>query len=145
MLGHEWHKLSGDWDLKRIIEELIKKTPFHEVGKREYAEFRVNLEDPESRIKHIKPYWEYEEFLYLRSQHFYGLFLSFFLIYLAYGIFISIFKGLNFPEFGIWLGILLLVFVITILFFQEVIIHGVAFIEVNRLAYEQFLSNKACN
>lgn len=66
------------------------------------------------------------------------MFLSFLFIYMAYGIVVITFKGLHFPEFGIWIGILFLLFIVMVLLFQEVIIHGVAYFEINKLAYEQF-------
>lgn len=139
-LVKRWHGIAANWTLQRIIQELIEKTPFHQVGESEYAKFRANLEDPGSKAKQLKPLWDHELFLYLRSQHFYGMFLSFFLLYMVYGIGITVLKGLHLPEFGIWLGILFLVFIAVVLLFQEIIIHGVAFSEINDLACERFRS-----
>lgn len=140
-LVKRWNGLSDNWNLQSIVDELIEKTPFHKVGESEYARFRADLEDPESSAKRFKPLWDHELFLYLRSHHFYGMFLSFLLIYLVYGSVIIALKGLHLPEFGIWLGMLLLTFIVVVLLFQEVIIHGVAFFEINRVASEQFHSN----
>ena len=139
-LVKRWHGIAANWTHQKIIQELVEKTPFHQVGKSEYAEFRANLEDPGSKMKQLKPLWDHELFLYLRSQHFYGMFLSFFLLYIVYGIGIIVLKGLHLPEFGIWLGILFLIFIAVVLLFQEIIIHGVAFFEINGLASEQFHS-----
>lgn len=132
-----WHGLLGNWTLEKITAELVQKTPFQHVGDRAFTEFRANLEDPEGTIKRLKPLWDHEVFLYFRSQHFYGMFLSFLLVYMIYGIGIIALTGLHFPEFGIWLGILLLLFILVVLLLQEVIIHGVAFAEINDLAREQ--------
>jgi len=139
-LVKRWHGLSGGWTVQRIVKEFIEKTPFHRVGESDFAQFRAKLDDPTSNIKGLKPLWDHEFFLYFRSQHFYGMFLSFFLIYIIYGIGVTAVKGLVFPEFGLWLGVLFLLFILVILLFQEVIIHGVAFFQINDLAWEQFHS-----
>lgn len=136
-----WHGLSTNWNLQRIIKEFVNQTPLHKVGTSEFAKFKADLEDPGGSAKRFKPLWDHEFFLYLRSQHFYGMFVSFFLLYLVYGVLIIALKGLHFPEFAIWLGILFLAFITVVLLFQEVIIHGVAFFEIDQLAYEQFHSN----
>lgn len=134
----KWHDISEEWGYERIVRELINKHPFHKVGEIEYAEFRAYLANPSSEMNKFKSYWDHEEFLFLRYAQFYGTFLSFFCIYLIYGIIINLWKGLCFPEFLIWMGILIFIFLVVTFLFREVIIHGIAFIQIDNFLYDHF-------
>lgn len=134
----KWHGLPPSWGYEKVVEELINRNPFYRVGETEYAKYRANLEDPRSQINKSKSYWNHEEFLFMRSSHFYGMFLTFSITYLFYGIIVSVLKGLQFPEFWLWIVIVILFLFLTICLLQEVIIHGVAFIEIDRFLYSQF-------
>lgn len=144
-----WHQLSPEWnDRKVIAARLINRSPFHLLGGKDYAAYRAWLLSTGERGCE-KQYWYYEMPLYLRASHFYALFYTFFWCYLIYG-------GLTYLYihhwarscfywncFGSWLLILAVIFVLLIGLFEEVILHGSAFVAIDDALSEDFRTSGA--
>lgn len=140
----KWHGLPGRYSDDFIMKHLVKKTPFHKVGKKKYAKFRSELINPKSSLNKFKSYWDHEEFLYLRSSHLYRIFMTFFISYSIYGVLLIILNSafkcglLSAQSILIWILALGLTIILIISLFEEVIIHGVAFISIENILYEKF-------
>jgi len=128
-----FHGLPPSWTEEKISARLLARSPFQYIGTSEYADFRANLDDPNSAIGKFKPYWQHEELAFLKSMHFYGLFLNFPVVYLVYGAGVILWKGMpSFHLMCIWGGSILLSFLLAICLLKEVIVHGIAFIQIDR-------------
>lgn len=142
----KWHGLPAEWTYERTITEFISQNPFHRVGESTYAEYRAALDDRKNEMNNFKSYWDYEAFLFSRAHHFYGLFLSFSVLYLLYGVFVIALQWhrgipLGYTDIVFWIVLVLLSFTVTVCLLEEVIIHGVAFRELDESLLGRFRRN----
>ena len=141
-----WHQLAPGWERKDIASRLINQSPFHRIGGKAYASDRAELLNTSGERRYQNQYWYYEMPLYLRSAHFYSLFYTFFWTYLigggiGYG-YIYFWKACPFSPLGFrtWLLILFLTLLLVIGLFEEVIIHGAAFVAIDDVLRDKDLS-----
>ena len=133
-----------------VKNRIIKGNPFGRVGKEDYARYRAALLEGTGSIGSSARYWDYEGYLFIRSSHFYGLFFTFTSVYCLYGISI-VFYALTFgpsialDDVMIWLAVFAVFMVVSMGLLQEAIIHGVAFVTVDDLLYNQFTGHDGEN
>lgn len=136
----KWHGLAKTWKWPEILDRLFVGNPFGRVGDSSYAIYRARMLDPSSDLNKSKPYWDYEMFLFLRASHFYGLLFTFVTVYFVYGLcaLLLMWSHVTLLDLLPWVGIILITVIVILGLLQEVIIHGVAFVTIDDVLYEQF-------
>lgn len=138
----KWHGLEDKWNSGVVLSRLFTGNPFGRVGDPSYSKYRASMLDPTSELNKSKPYWDYEMFLFIRASHFYGLLFTFLSVYFLYGLsaVALMWRNISLHDILPWIGVLLIIEIVILGLLQEVIIHGVAFVTIDDLLYEYFVS-----